>query len=157
KKVKAKEEEDIFRALDLDYVPPEMREQTGEIEAAAEHRVPRLLEANDLQGIFHCHTTWSDGDNTVEEMARAAKALGYKNPGIAGPSQSLPVARGLTPERVRKQGAEIDAVNAKLKGFRIFKGTECDILPDGRLDFDDELLEQFDYVVASVHSHFNQT
>jgi DNA polymerase (family X) len=157
KKVKAKEEADIFRALDLDYIPPEMREQTGEIEAAAEHRLPKLLEADDLQGTFHCHTTWSDGAASVEEMARATKALGYKYLGIADHSQSLTIARGLTPDRVRQQWAEIDAVNAKMRGFKIFKGTECDILADGRLDFPDDLLKEFDYVVASVHSYFNQS
>jgi DNA polymerase (family 10) len=156
RRVKAKDEADLFRALDLEYIPPELREHTGELEAAAEGRIPKLIEADDIQGIFHCHTTWSDGENSVEEMARAAKALGYKYFGIADHSQSLTIARGLTPDRVRKQWHEIDAVNEKLKGITVLKGTECDILPDGALDFDDKLLEQFDYVVASVHSHFGQ-
>ncbi len=156
KKVRCKEEADIFAALDLDYIPPELRENTGEIEAAAAHHVPRLLEHKDVQGIFHCHTDASDGEATLEQMAAAAQALGYHYLGIGDHSQSLTIARGLTPARVRKQWAAIDAVNAKLKNFTIFKGTECDILPDGRLDFDDELLQGFDYVVASVHTHFNQ-
>jgi DNA polymerase (family 10) len=156
KQVRCKEEADIFQALDLDYIPPELREQTGEIEAAAEHRLPRLLALDDLQGIFHCHTNASDGGNTLDEMATAAKALGYHYLGIADHSQSLTIAHGLTPARVRKQWAEIDALNAGFQGFTLFKGTECDILPDGNLDFDDALLEGFDYVVASVHTHFQQ-
>jgi DNA polymerase (family 10) len=157
KSVACKDEADLFKALGLDYIPPEMREDTGEIEAAANHHLPGLIEHSDLRGTFHCHTNWSDGSGTVEQMALAARELGFKYLGIADHSQSLTVANGLTPERVRKQQAEIDAVNAKLKGFKIFKGTECDILPDGQLDFDDEVLATFDYVVASVHSHFNQT
>jgi DNA polymerase (family 10) len=154
--VKCREEADIFRALDLDYIPPELREMTGEIDAAAEHRLPKLIEHGDLQGTFHCHTTWSDGTASVKEMALAAQKLGLKYLGIADHSQSLTVAYGLTPDRVRAQQVEIDALNGTLKGFRIFKGTECDILADGRLDFDDETLASFDYVVASVHSQFNQ-
>jgi DNA polymerase (family 10) len=157
RKVSCRDEADLFRALDLDYIPPEMREQTGEIEAAAEHRVPKLVETADIRGVFHCHTTWSDGGATLEEMAAASRKLGLKYLGIGDHSQSLTVARGLTPDRVHKQQAEIDNLNARLKGIKVFKGTECDILADGRLDFDDDTLASFDYVVASVHSHFNQT
>src|SRR5262249_405907 len=157
KNVKCKEEADIFAALDLDYIPPELRENTGEIDAAAEHRLPELVEEGDLRGTFHCHTTWSDGKNSLEEMAQAAKKLGLVYLGIGDHSQSLTVANGLTPARVRQQQKEIDALNEKLKGIQLLKGTECDILADGRLDFDDDTLATFDYVVASVHSHFNQT
>jgi DNA polymerase (family 10) len=157
KRVACKDEADIFKALELDYISPELREMTGEIEAAAEHRLPTLIELTDLTGTFHCHTVWSDGRDTVEGMANAAKALGLKYLGIADHSRSLTVANGLSPERVQQQQAEIDAVNKQLKGFRIFKGTECDILPDGALDYDDKTLATFDYVVASVHAHFNQT
>jgi DNA polymerase (family 10) len=152
-----KEEADIYRALDLDYVPPELREDTGEIDAAAKKELPELLELGDIQGVFHNHTTWSDGAASLEQMAEAARALGYQYLGIADHSQSLTVANGLTPERVRKQHKDIDALNAKAKGFRLFKGIECDILADGGLDYDDEVLASFEYVVASVHSHFNQT
>jgi DNA polymerase (family X) len=155
--IPCKEEAELFRALDLDYIAPELRENTGEIEAAAEHRLPHLVEANDLQGTFHCHTTWSDGTASVKDMAQAAQKLGYKYLGIGDHSQSLAIAFGLTPERVRLQHAEIDQVNAKLKDFRIFKGTECDILADGRLDYDDEVLARFEYVVASVHTLFNMS
>jgi DNA polymerase (family 10) len=157
KKVACKDEADIFRALDLDYLPPEMREHTGEIDAAAAHRVPKLVELDDLQGAFHCHSTWSDGGNTLEEMVTKAKRLGWKYFGVGDHSQSLAMARGLTPARVRMQHKEIDALSAKLTGITIFKGTECDILADGSLDFDDKVLASFDYVVASVHTLFNQT
>jgi DNA polymerase (family X) len=157
KKVACKDEADIYRALDLDYVEPELRENTGELEAAANHSLPHLVDTADLQGAFHCHTTWSDGANTLEDMAKAAKRLGWKYLGIGDHSQSLTVANGLSPQRLRQQQAEIDALNAKLSGFRIFKGTECDILADGQLDYDDKVLAGFDYVVASVHTLFNQT
>jgi DNA polymerase (family 10) len=154
---RCKTEKDIFRALDLEYVPPELREDTGEMDAAEKDALPQLVEVTDIQGVFHCHTTESDGTATLEDMARATRALGLKYLGIGDHSQSLTVANGLTPARVRRQQEAIDDLNAKLKGFRLFKGTECDILADGRLDFDDELLATFDYVVASVHSHFNQS
>ncbi|HJT79403.1 MAG TPA: PHP domain-containing protein, partial [Gemmataceae bacterium] len=155
--VPCKDEADIFRAVGLEYVPPELREDTGEIAAAEKDELPDLIELNDLRGTFHCHTNWSDGANTLEEMALAAREMGLKYLGIGDHSQSLTVANGLTPERVRRQQAEIDALNRRLKGIRLFKGTECDILADGSLDFDDELLATFDYVVASVHSHFGMT
>lgn len=157
KKVRCKDEADLYRALGLDYVPPELREHTGEIEAAAAHALPDLLEAGDLRGVFHCHTTWSDGAATLEEMADAAHKLGYKYLGLADHSQSLTIANGLSPQRVRQQQAEIDKLNARLKGIRLFKGIECDILADGSLDYKDDVLATFDYVVASVHSHFNQS
>jgi DNA polymerase (family 10) len=156
KTVACKEEADLYKALDLDYIPPELREDTGEIAAAAEHHLPRLVEAGDLQGCFHNHSTWSDGAATIEEMARAAKKLGYKYLGIGDHSQSLTIGNGLTPERVKEQHKEVDALNAGLKGIHVFKGTECDILPDGSLDFTDDVLGSFEYVVASVHRHFNQ-
>jgi DNA polymerase (family 10) len=157
KSVRCKDEADVFRALDLDYIPPEMRENTGEIEAAENQEVPKLVEVDDIRGVFHCHTRASDGTATLEEMAEAARALGLQYLGIGDHSQSLTVANGLTPKRVSEQQAQIDALNKKMKGFHLFKGTECDILADGRLDFDDDLLATFDYVVASVHSHFKQT
>lgn len=155
--IACQDEADIFRALDLDYIPPEMREMTGEIEAAEKHHLPSLIEVADIKGVFHCHTTWSDGAASLEQMALAAKKLGLQYLGIADHSQSLTIANGLTPDRVKKQQAEIDALNGKLKGIRLLKGIECDILPDGRLDYDNRILTSFDYVVASVHSHFNQT
>lgn len=156
-KKKIKEEADIYKALDLAYIQPEMREDTGEIDVAAQGKLPELLKLDDLHGVFHNHTKWSDGAATLDQMADAAKALGYQYLGIADHSQSLTIANGLTPKRVREQHKEIDAFNAKQKGFRVFKGTEVDILADGTLDFDDEVLASFDYVVASVHTFFNQS
>jgi DNA polymerase (family 10) len=155
KRVTCKNEEDIYRALDLDYIPPELREDTGELAAAAEHHLPNLLTPDDIRGTFHCHTTMSDGTGTLEQMVAMAQELGFKYYGIADHSQSLTVANGLTPARVKQQHADIDALAKKTPGMKLFKGTECDILPDGSLDFDDNVLASFDYVVASVHTHFN--
>jgi DNA polymerase (family X) len=147
----------LYKIFGLSYIPPELREHTGEFEAAAADDLPELIELADITGVFHCHTTYSDGADTLEDMAKAAKVLGLKYLGLADHSQSLTVANGLTPERVREQQSAIDDLNKRLKGIHLFKGTECDILADGRLDYDDELLATFDYVVASVHSHFNQS
>ncbi len=155
--VACKDEADLFKAFGLDYIPPELREMTGEMEAAETHALPELIEMDDIRGTFHCHTTASDGKATLEEMALAAKKLGYTYLGIGDHSQSLMVANGLSPDRVRQQHKEIDALNKMLKGIRLFKGTECDILADGSLDFADDLLAAFDYVVASVHTHFGQS
>ncbi|QDU18140.1 DNA polymerase/3'-5' exonuclease PolX [Urbifossiella limnaea] len=155
--IACKTEADIFAALDLEYVAPELREDTGEIEAAEAKALPRLLEPGDIRGVFHNHTTYSDGSASLEEMALAAKALGWEYFGVGDHSQSLAVARGMPPSVVRKQWAEIDAVNAKLSGVRILKGIESDILQDGSLDYDDEMLAGFDYVVGSVHTHFTLT
>jgi DNA polymerase (family 10) len=150
-------ESDLFAALGLHFIPPELREGMGEIEAAEKGELLRLVEAIDLRGAFHNHTTASDGRNTLAEMTAAAAALGWEYLGIADHSKSSFQANGLSEERVLKQVAEIKALNAS-KRFktRVFSGIECDILPDGRLDFEDELLAQLDYVVASVHNAFNQ-
>src|SRR5258708_28527881 len=155
--VPCKNEEEFYRFFGMDYIEPELRENTGELDVAAKHHLPHLVGAKDIQGVFHCHTNWSDGANTLEEMAKAARDLGFRYFGFGDHSQSLTIANGLTPERVKKQHQEIDALNKKLKGIKLFKGIECDILADGRMDFDDEVLATFDYVVASVHSHFNQS
>jgi DNA polymerase (family 10) len=152
--VACRDEADIFAALGMAYIPPELREHTGEIEVAEAGTLPSLVEVGDVKGVFHCHTTYSDGHNSVEEMAEAARRLGLKYLGFGDHSQSLTVANGMSVERVRKQWAEIDALNTRLKGVRLFTGVECDILADGSLDYDDEVLAGFDYVVASVHSHF---
>ncbi len=147
-------EEDVYKALDLVYVPPEMREDTGEIEAAEEDALPTLVEIGDIRGVFHNHSTYSDGAATVEEMALAAKKLGFEFFGIGDHSQSLKVARGMSIAQVKKQHKEIDALNEHLTGMRVFKGVESDILEDGSLDYPDEVLRTFDYVVASVHTLF---
>ena len=154
--IKCRTEEELYAALELDYVEPELREMMGEIEAAEQHTLPKLIEKENLRGTFHCHTTWSDGLESVESMARAAQDLGLDYLGIADHSKSQYQANGMTEDRALQQIAEIKKFNQKLssEGFRIFAGVECDILPDGSLDFSDETLAQFDYVVASVHSGF---
>lgn len=150
-----RDEEELYRALELDYVPPELRENCGEIEAAAEGRLPRLIEKENLRGTFHCHTTASDGRSSLEEMVAGAEELGLQYLGIADHSRSSTQAYGLDEGRLRAQIAAIRRLNKERDDFRIFAGVECDILRDGSLDFPDELLAELDYVVASVHSAFN--
>lgn len=147
-------EEDIYKALGLEFIPPELREDTGEVEAAEKKQLPALVEVKDIRGVFHNHSTYSDGGASIEEMALAAKKLGLEYFGIADHSQSLTVARGLSVATVRKQWEEIDGLNSRLKGIRILKGTEVDILADGSLDYPDEILAGFDYVVGSIHTLF---
>ncbi|MEZ0216328.1 MAG: DNA polymerase/3'-5' exonuclease PolX [Rariglobus sp.] len=151
-------EEQLFAALDLRFIPPELREGLGEIEAAESGPLPRLVELADLRGAFHNHTTASDGVNTLAEMTAAAEALGWDYLGIADHSKSSVQAKGLTETRLAAQVAEIRALNASGRfKTHVFTGTECDILPDGRLDFDDAVLVSLDYVVVSVHSAFTQS
>jgi DNA polymerase (family 10) len=154
--IKCKTEEDFYKALGLDYIQPELREDMGEIEAAENGTLPKLIELSNLRGAFHCHSIWSDGIETVEAMAQAALDLGLEYLGIADHSKSEHQANGLDEKRVHLQAAEIKKLNVKFakEGFRIFFGTECDILSDGSLDFDDKTLALFDYVVASVHQGF---
>ncbi len=149
-----RDETELYRALDLDFIPPDLRENRGEIEAAANGRLPRLIEPENLRGTFHCHTTASDGRNSLEEMAEAAQELGLQYLGIADHSRSSIQAGGLDRARLRTQVAAIRQLNKTFEGFRLFAGVECDILRDGSLDFDDETLGELDYVVASVHSAF---
>jgi DNA polymerase (family 10) len=148
------EEETIFAVLGLSYIPPELREGLGEVEAAARGDLPRLIGEQDIQGVFHVHSTWSDGMATIDEMARTAQALGYRYLGLSDHSQSARYANGLDPARVRQQQRVIDRVNETLDGLTILKGSEVDILPDGSLDYPDDLLRHMDFVVASVHSRF---
>jgi DNA polymerase (family 10) len=151
-------EEQLFAALGLRFIPPELREGLGEIEAAEAGPLPRLVELGDLRGAFHNHTTASDGVNTLAEMTAAAEALGWDYLGIADHSKSSVQAKGLTEARLAAQVAEIRALNAAGRfKTHVFAGTECDILPDGRLDFDDAVLATLDYVVVSVHSAFTQS
>lgn len=148
-------EEDLFAALGLAYIPPELREDWGEIDAAERGPLPSLIVRADLTGTFHCHSDWSDGGATLEEMAEGARQAGLAYLGIADHSRVAGYAGGLSADRVRRQWEAIDALNETFgEAFRLYKGTECDILADGSLDFDDDLLAGFDYVVASVHSGF---
>jgi len=151
------DEESLYRALDLPYIVPELREGRGEIAAAARGELPRLLERGDLRGFLHCHTNYSDGSNSVEELALACKAAGYQWIGITDHSQAAAYAGGLTPEDLLRQGDEIDEVNTRLDGIRVLKGVEADILADGRVDFEERVLERLDFVIASIHSRFNMT
>ncbi|MCP4640155.1 MAG: DNA polymerase/3'-5' exonuclease PolX [bacterium] len=139
----------IFAELGLPYIPPEMREDTGELDL---DHAPTLVTRDDLIGVFHCHTTYSDGRATLDEMAEAAQKLGLQYMALGDHSQSAGYANGLKPDRIAKQHAEIDKLNAKLEGFRILKGIESDILRDGSLDYDEDVLRTFEFVVASVHS-----
>jgi DNA polymerase (family 10) len=149
------EERDLYRALDLDYIEPELREDRGEFEAAENHTLPDLIEVENLRGTFHNHTTASDGRSSLAEMADAARELGLQYLGIADHSKSSFQAHGLDAERLLAQVEEIRQFNAGFGGhFRLFAGTECDVLKDGSLDFPDEVLSQLDYVVASVHAAF---
>jgi DNA polymerase (family 10) len=152
---KVNDEADLYHALGLDFIPPELRENCGEFEAAEEHSLPRLIEKENLRGTFHCHTVASDGHNTLEEMAAAAQELGLEYLGIAEHSKSSIQAHGIDAAKLRSQVAAIHKLNKKFKGFRLFAGVECDILRDGKLDFDDDILSELDFVVASVHSVFN--
>src|SRR5947207_12056258 len=150
-----REEADLYRAVDLDYIPPELRENWGEFEAAEKHSLAKLIEKENLRGTFHCHTAASDGHNSIEEMADAAQALGLEYLGIADHSRSSIQAHGIDETALRAQIATIRKLNKKLHGFRLFAGVECDILRDGSLDFSDDVLAQLDYVIVSVHSVFN--
>ena len=150
-------EHDVFTALGLAWVPPELRENTGEIEAAGTGVMPSLVDMKDIRGIFHIHTTASDGSSSLEAIVAAAKKMGLEYIGIADHSESAFYAGGLTPEAIRRQHEAIDELNRQDTGFYIFKGIEADILPDGRLDYDDATLETFDFVIAAVHSHFGMS
>ncbi len=153
--IPCKDEADIYAALGMQYVEPELREDMGEIEAAAQHKLPELVQASDIRGILHAHSTWSDGQNTIREMAEACMERGYKYLGLTDHSKVAAYANGLNEERLRKQGEEVDRLNEEFAGrFHILKGTECDILRDGSMDFDDETLASLDFVVASIHSIF---
>jgi DNA polymerase (family 10) len=151
-------EEEVYAALGLPFIPPELREDRGEIEAAIAGALPMLVEQSDLRGDLHCHTEWSDGADTFAEMAEAAMALGYDYLGVTDHSRSLTVAHGLDTARLEEQIERIDAYNKKLrdggKSFRLLKGSEVDILSSGELDHPDELLDRLDIVVAAVHSGF---
>ena len=149
-------EEEIFAAARLPWIPPELRENTGEIEAAEQGRLPQLVEARHLRGDLHCHTLASDGRGTTEEMARAAADLGHRYLAITDHTQSLAVARGLDERRLLAQRRHIAEVEARLGRLRLLAGTEVDILPDGRLDIDHDVLRGQDWVVASIHSHLDQ-
>ncbi len=155
-RIDCKDEADFYAALGMAYVEPELREDRGEIEAAKHGTLPQLVTWDDIQGILHVHSTWSDGTATIREMAEATLALGKRYLGMCDHSQAAAYAGGLVPDQVKRQHEEIDRLNEQYAGrLRILKGTECDILKDGALDYDEKTLKTFDFVVASIHGNFN--
>ena len=150
-------EEEIYEILKLQFVPPELREDTGEVEAAAARSLPQLIELKDIKGDLHVHSDWSDGNMKLEDLAAVPIGKGYRYIAVTDHSKGLGVARGLHEERVVEQKKRIDALNKKLRGFRLLAGIEINIKSDGGLDFDEEILKGFDIVVASVHSGFKQS
>jgi DNA polymerase (family X) len=154
KVVANKTEEDVYKKLKLAYIPPELRENCGEIEAAAKNELPKLIEQSDIQGDVHMHTVETDGKGTIEEMAEAARDRGYKYMAITDHSKNLAFANGLDDKRAEAHIKRIRAVGKKIEGIKVFAGIEVDILLDGSLDLSDDVLAQMDIVIGSVHSHF---
>jgi len=154
--VPCKNETDIYAALGMAYIEPELREDMGEIEAAVHGTLPKLVQESDLRGVLHVHSTWSDGQNTIRDMAEACIARGFMYLGITDHSKAAAYAGGLSEDSLHRQHEEIDRLNEEYAGrLRILKGTECDILKDGSLDYADEVLASLEFVVASIHSNFN--
>jgi DNA polymerase (family 10) len=154
RRVAGEDEEGIYRALGMDLMPPELRENTGEIEAAIEHRLPKLVEEKEIRGDLHIHTKWSDGTTTVEEMAEKARSMGLEYIAVTDHTKSLGIARGLDEARLREQVKEIEQLNRGLEGFTVLTGTEVDVKADGSLDLPDSVLKDLDFVIASIHSGF---
>jgi DNA polymerase (family X) len=155
RRVAGRTEEEIYGKLKLDYIPPELRENGGEIEAAERHVLPKLIELRDMKGDLQMHTTASDGKNSIEEMAAAAKALGHEYIGITDHSKAVTVANGLDEKRMAEHIKRLRAADTKGLGIRVLVGSEVDILKDGKLDYSDEILAQLDVVVCSIHSYFS--
>ncbi len=155
-KIAGQEESDVYATLDLLCIPPELREERGEIEAAQEGKLPQLVELKDIKGDFHVHSQWSDGSESISELAETAREMGYQYMAICDHSLSLGVAGGLSVEERRRQIEEIRGINKRLKNFRVLAGAEVDIHSDGRLDYEDELLQELDLVIAAIHSGFKQ-
>lgn len=156
KVIAGKDEESVYRALGMPLIPPELREDRGEIEAAAASHLPKLVERDDIRGDLHTHSTWTDGRSSIEEMAHAARDNGLEYYALTDHSRRLAMVNGLTPQRLRDQRRELDRVGAAVTGITILHGIEVDILDDGNLDLPDETLEQLDWVVASVHYKLTQ-
>ncbi len=157
KRIVCREEADVYKAVGLPWIPPEIREDTGEFDAAREHRLPTLVDLDDIRGDFHVHTDWSDGRDTLEQIAEHGRRRGYKYMVITDHSPSLTIARGLTAQRKNAQMREIAQMNTHFRGFRLLIGAEVDILDGGRMDYPNELLKRMDFVVGSVHSGFKQS
>ena len=156
KRLAGKTEQEIYQKLGLDYIPPELRENKGELEAAAKGELPHLIELDDIKGDLQMHSTWSDGSATLEEMAKGARERGYEYIAVTDHSESVRVANGLSEERFRKQWQQIEKLNDELSPFKILKALELEIKSDGSLDFDRKFLDEFDLVGASLHQNFKQ-
>ena len=152
-----KTEGDIYKLLSLDFIPPEMREDTGEIEASAQGRLPELIRLDDIKGDLHAHTDYSDGEDTVETMSKKARNLGYSYICLTDHSVSLKIAKGLDARRLKRKKNDIDRANKGIKDFRVLFGTEAEIDSDGNIDYSDATLSQFDIVVGAIHSGFKQS
>jgi DNA polymerase (family 10) len=150
-------EKEVYKKLGLDYIPPELREDHGEVDATINHELPDLIPYDAIQGDLQMHTKWSDGKQSIEDMAQAAKALGYSYIAITDHYSTMPIVNGLNEKRLREQMKEIDHVNEKLEGIRVLKGAEVDIAPDGALKGETPVLKELDLVVASIHGTFKQT
>ncbi len=155
--IASENEADIYKALGLDYIEPELREDRGEIEAAQEGKLPTLIKLDDIKGDLHMHTKWSEGSNTIEEMAQAAKEIGYQYIAICDHAETLQVASGLSSKEIREQMNEIDEINKKVEGITILSGIEANIDAEGKLDVKNEVLKDLDIVVASIHSGFKNS
>ena len=155
--VAGRTEEEVFKLLGMAYIEPELREDTGEIALAQKFKLPKLIEPKDLKGDLHVHSKYSDGGNSIEELVDACRKKGYSYVAITDHSQSLKVARGLSVAELKKKKQEIDKINKSLKNFRILSGTEVDIDSNGKIDYKDEVLKEFDVVVAAIHTGFKQS
>lgn len=156
KKVAGSTEKEVYKSIGLDYIPPEMREDNGEIKLAMEHRLPRIVEYNDFLGDLHIHSKYSDGAESIVELAKTAKAMGFKYIAICDHSKSVTYAGGLTEDMLLKKNEEIDTINEEIKGISVLKGAEVDILSNGELDYKDSILETLDIVIAAIHQGFRK-
>ncbi len=156
RKIGGREEEDVYKALGMVWIEPELREDRGEIEASQKRSLPILVKESEIRGDLHVHSKWSDGTSSIEEIAQAAQKRGYQYIAVCDHSKSLKITHGLDESRLIKQIEEIERINEKMKGFRILKGIEVDILGDGRLDLSDQILKRLDWVIAAIHSGFKQ-
>ncbi|MCL5070978.1 MAG: DNA polymerase/3'-5' exonuclease PolX [Actinobacteria bacterium] len=157
KLIECKSEEEIFRVFGMDYIPPEIRENTGELEAALNKNIPKLVELGDIKGIFHFHTNRSDGKMSLEQACNELKKMGFEYCGVADHSKTARYAGGIKDEDIEFYLDEIDLLNSTQEDFKIFKGIESDILSDGNLDYPDEILKKFDFVIIAIHSNFNMS
>jgi DNA polymerase (family 10) len=155
--VAGRSEKEIYHAIGLAYIPPELREDQGEIEAAQTDSLPDLIEKSQIRGDFHVHTRWSDGSDSIESLAQYARRCNYEYIGIADHSKSSRIANGLTEDELSDQNNRIQDLNDQITGITVLSGIECDILPDGSLDYPDSILEQLDFVIAAVHSRFKSS